>query len=363
MNGPEGNKWLDEALSETIGSKKLRTDFEQWKQQHPQAVQMLTSRTGMTASVSTTPPTTWRIIMTSKITKLAAAAVIAIAAIAGISKLNGPDKIDTTEIDNEMATPQTFKLADGSQVTLAKGAKIRINNAAGIRGFEHVAGRIDVSVVKGKGEFIVTSPYGNVKALGTRFTLDMVDGVTTDTQKPIGFLAVEVIEGSVEVNNDKGSGILKASQRLIVEHGQEPYDYYQDEHLPVRLRERIKAAVEAMETGDPKAYIANYNTEYMYKLIKGQQEYNPNLFGGSQADLERLRQGLKDIESKEDMINRFLSMGISKAKDKLYIRSVELNKTGDHAQASCLERKATNQTTITSPQWHYFDNDWWQIDD
>lgn len=363
MNGPEDNKWLDETLSETIGSKKPRMDFEEWKRNHPQAVQMLTSRSGKETSPA--PLKTRRIVVTSTIVKLAAAAVIVVAAVVGITQLAHRDEVVTVDIVPQQSTivgPMTHTLADGSSARLAEGAKIRVGNS-GKRGFEHIAGQIDVSVIKGKGEFIVTSPYGNVKALGTRFILDMVDGVTTDTQKPIRFLAVEVIEGSVEVNNDKGSGILIASQRLIVEHGQEPYDYYQDEHLPVRLRERIKAAIEAMETGDPKAYMANYNTEYMYKLIKGQEEYNPNLFGGSQADLERLRQGFKDIESPEDMINRFLSMGISKAKNKLYIRSVELNKTGDHAQASCLERKATNQTTITSPQWHYFDNDWWQVDD
>jgi len=45
MKRPENNKWLDEALSETIGSKKSRTDFEEWKQRHPEAVEMLTART------------------------------------------------------------------------------------------------------------------------------------------------------------------------------------------------------------------------------------------------------------------------------------------------------------------------------
>lgn len=45
MNSPEDDKWLDEALSDTIGSKKPRTDFEAWKQKHPEAVKMLASRT------------------------------------------------------------------------------------------------------------------------------------------------------------------------------------------------------------------------------------------------------------------------------------------------------------------------------
>jgi len=38
MKRPENDQWLDKALSETIGSTETRTDFEQWKQDHPQAV-------------------------------------------------------------------------------------------------------------------------------------------------------------------------------------------------------------------------------------------------------------------------------------------------------------------------------------
>jgi hypothetical protein len=49
MKRPENDKWLDEALSETIGSEKSRTDFEEWKQRHPEAVEMLTARTSRTS--------------------------------------------------------------------------------------------------------------------------------------------------------------------------------------------------------------------------------------------------------------------------------------------------------------------------
>jgi hypothetical protein len=41
MNHPENDKWLDDALAETIGSKKTEPNFEKWKQEHPQAVEML----------------------------------------------------------------------------------------------------------------------------------------------------------------------------------------------------------------------------------------------------------------------------------------------------------------------------------
>jgi hypothetical protein len=77
MERPENNKWLDNALSEIISSETPRTDFETWKRNHPQAVQMLTSR----AKPDTErPPVIRRIIMNSSWIKLAAAAVIVIVA-------------------------------------------------------------------------------------------------------------------------------------------------------------------------------------------------------------------------------------------------------------------------------------------
>jgi hypothetical protein len=77
MERPENNKWLDNALSEIISSETPRTDFEAWKRNHPQAVQMLTSR----AKPDTErPPVIRRIIMNSHWIKLAAAAVIVIVA-------------------------------------------------------------------------------------------------------------------------------------------------------------------------------------------------------------------------------------------------------------------------------------------
>ncbi|TKJ35412.1 MAG: hypothetical protein CEE38_14650 [Planctomycetes bacterium B3_Pla] len=84
MKSPENDKWLDEALSNVIGSKGTRTDFEQWKQKHPQAVKMLTSRARRKASASPSPLTTRRIIMKSPITKLAAALAMIIASLAGL---------------------------------------------------------------------------------------------------------------------------------------------------------------------------------------------------------------------------------------------------------------------------------------
>jgi len=87
MERPENNKWLDEALSDVIGSKKTLTDFEQWKQQHQDAVKMLTSRASG-STVSKRPLIIRNTIMKNPITKLAAAAVIVIAVLIGIDQFN-----------------------------------------------------------------------------------------------------------------------------------------------------------------------------------------------------------------------------------------------------------------------------------
>ena len=80
MKRAENNKWLDEALTEAIGSEGKKLDFEKWKQEHPEAVEMLTSRAHPKHSRSKSPFNIRRIIMKSPITKLAAAAVIIIIA-------------------------------------------------------------------------------------------------------------------------------------------------------------------------------------------------------------------------------------------------------------------------------------------
>ena len=88
MKRPENDQWLDKALSETIGSKETRADFEQWKQRHPEAVAMLTSRADRHATLPS-PHKIRRIIMRSPITKVAAAAVIVLAVVVSMSQIGG----------------------------------------------------------------------------------------------------------------------------------------------------------------------------------------------------------------------------------------------------------------------------------
>jgi hypothetical protein len=87
MKRPENDKWLDEALEEVIGSKKPRTNFEQWKKKHPRAVEMLISRGKLKTSKIQHPHKMRIKIMKSPITKIAAAAVIVVAILAGINQL------------------------------------------------------------------------------------------------------------------------------------------------------------------------------------------------------------------------------------------------------------------------------------
>ena len=113
--------------------------------------------------------------------KLAAAAVVAIAGIVGITHLTKNETIIIEEPGTPITLvgPQTHTFEDGSIVALATGASIRADALNDKRYFEHLTGKIDVTVAKGKGPFLVTSPYGDVKALG-----DAIHDGTGGKRKP-----------------------------------------------------------------------------------------------------------------------------------------------------------------------------------
>jgi hypothetical protein len=48
---------------------------------------------------------------------------------------------------------------------------------------------------------------------------------------------------------------------------------------------------------------------------------------------------------------------------KVYLRDIEVSEDGKHAKAKLLMGKAAGSMRGSFPQWHYFDNDWWQVDD
>ena len=362
MGRVNDEQWLEEALNQVLHSDDTRPDFQRWIANHPEAVEKLTARTPQ----SPRPPRIGRILMNVTAVKWAAAAVIALAAIVGITQLTHTSTSQTAVIEpaaqQTLAGPMTHQFADGSRVKLAEGATIRTFAEAGKRGFEHLTGRIDVSVAKGKGEFIVTSPYGQVKALGTQFTMDLVDGVAQNTRQPVKLLSVQVTEGSVEVRNAQGASTVTERQNIVVTPDAAPYDFSQDGTLPARLKERIAAMSTALEAGDSTAWIANFNTGYMYKLIKGQEQYDPQRFGGTEADLEQIRKGCSDVASPEALVQR-LGSNVLNGSAQIYIRSATVSEDGRHAQAECVHREKERTLVITTPQWHFFDNDWWQIDD
>jgi len=365
MKSPESNSngWLDDALAEVIGSEESKANFEKWKQAHPEAVEMLTSRAQRTPSASGSPLKIRSMIVNSKIAKLAVAAAIIVVALIGTHRLTNKGD-STADIGPALvAGPKTIELVDGSVVKLAQGAEIQLYGSKDERGFEHTAGQIDVSVAKGQSEFVVTTPYGNIKALGTEFTLDVIDGIAANTQERVQLLAVKVKEGQVEVSNAVGSRILKEYQRLTVQKDEAPYDFTQDDNLPARLRDRIAGMIDALEASDTKAWMANYNINYMYKLVKGEVEYDPKRFGGSKTDAERIQETFGDVKSPEELLQRCLAGGGIKGSANIYVRSVEMNDDGDHAVATCVSRHDENRMTLHTPQWHYWDDDWWQTDD
>jgi len=87
MKPLDNENWLDEALTKVIGCEKSQPDFEKWKQNHPEAVQMLTSRAHGESTAFVRPSILRRIIMYKTITKLAAAAIIIIGVTLGLTTL------------------------------------------------------------------------------------------------------------------------------------------------------------------------------------------------------------------------------------------------------------------------------------
>lgn len=358
MGRVNDDKWLDQALNKAIHSDDTRPDFEKWKASHPEAVEMLTSRTPQTQR----PPRIRRIIMNATLIKLAAAAVIVIAGIVGITQFTKTGPEGNPIAQETIAGPTTHTFPDGSTVQLAQGASIRTFVEAGKRGFEHLAGQIDVKVAKGRGEFIVTSPYGQVKALGTQFTMNVMDETAANTKERVQLLAVKVTEGTVEVRSDKGTTTLTENQDIVVAANAAPYDFGKDESLPKELKARIQSMIDALKARNGAAWVANYNLPYLYKLAKGQVAYDPNLFGGTAEDAQNFQKGLGEKVASPEQLGQIVASTLNSQGGDYYITSITLNKAGNHASAKCVSKNG-NRTLVLGPQWHNFDGHWWQVDD
>jgi hypothetical protein len=102
---------------------------------------------------------------------------------------------------------------------------------------------------------------------------------------------------------------------------------------------------------------------YLYKLVKGAVAYDANLFGGSAEDAKRLQENLSNIESAEALAEAFAkSVNLGGIAD-VELKDIAVSEDGIHATAKLVQTKDTNGTVISSPQWHCFEDGWWQIDD
>ncbi len=305
--------------------------------------------------------TIWSVIMESKKIGMAVAAVIIVAVIVGLNQMGGSGEVQFVSVTG----PQDYTLRDGSVVTLEDGAQIKVADS-GTRGFEHVAGKVTVDVVKGKGEFIVKSAYGDVKALGTIFTVDMIDATDEESGEQLSVLAVDVEEGRVEVSNDLGKTIIGQGQRATMTADAPPYDFTQDEKLPKRLIERIDSMVKAMAAGDRQAYCKNYNISALYKLAKGQVMYedHPDWYAGmSPEDAARFVQGAGGVANSEEELFKMFITSVRQGSQEYYVSSVNIDEQGKIAKVKAVAVIDEHRRTIISPKWTYFDGDWWQTDD
>jgi hypothetical protein len=92
MEPSENDKWLEKAISRAAPTDKPVANFEKWRQEHPEAIQVMKSQGDQSAlprGKTVTAIQIWRIIMQSRIIKLAAAAVIITAAMILIKQFGG----------------------------------------------------------------------------------------------------------------------------------------------------------------------------------------------------------------------------------------------------------------------------------
>ncbi len=121
MNPSEKNneKWLDDVLTNAIGSDGTRPNFEQWRKGHPEAIETLKSRAEKDSLVSERPQNAWRIIMKSRITRFATAAVVIIGVLLGLYFIGGPDMagVAWAEVVENVEQIQTYMFRGKSSTT------------------------------------------------------------------------------------------------------------------------------------------------------------------------------------------------------------------------------------------------------
>ena len=89
MKKQNDEKWLDELISETINTEKPVFDAEKWKEKYAEEFEILRTRAEQS---SASRPNIWRIVLQSRITRLAAAAAVIIVAIGVFVARMGPEQ-------------------------------------------------------------------------------------------------------------------------------------------------------------------------------------------------------------------------------------------------------------------------------
>jgi hypothetical protein len=131
MKASENNNWLDDALANAVGSEKREPDFEKWRREHPDAVEALTAankRIRGRVSIA-------KIVLHSRIAKLAAAAVVIIAAIFLVRQIIGP--VDGTafafaDVLNSISKARTVIYKDTFQTDEVTYVDEKMVNESGI---------------------------------------------------------------------------------------------------------------------------------------------------------------------------------------------------------------------------------------
>lgn len=117
---------------------------------------------------------------------------------------------------SETYTEITVPYGERSQVTLYDGTKVWLNSGTTFKfpkSFNDKARTVSISgeaffdVCKGKVPFIVSSEYGNIKVLGTRFNVRAYNNLQFQTT---------LVEGKIQFYNSNGNVIIQPNQQLQI---------------------------------------------------------------------------------------------------------------------------------------------------
>jgi len=114
MSNEKNEKWLDEQIFRTINTEKPQFDAEKWKEKYAEEFQILKSQAGQTSRAH--QANIWRIVIKSKITKLAAAVIVLVVALfvarrVPEEQIDNRTKPEVTKTPAEMMTAMSLNIA------------------------------------------------------------------------------------------------------------------------------------------------------------------------------------------------------------------------------------------------------------